>query len=109
MNFGTVLVVEDEPAIRRYVAGVLEAQGSRVRTADSGEAALETLGESSVDIALVDLGLPGIDGLTLLRRIRTWSAVPIVVLPSRDTDGDKVTCLDAGAAACRPKPLAKAV
>src|SRR5438067_4097810 len=107
MNFGTVLVVEDEPAIRRYVAGVLEAQGSRVRTAESGEAALETLGESSVDIALVDLGLPGIDGLTLIRRIRTWSSVPIVVLTSRDTVEDKVTALDAGADDYLTKPFAE--
>jgi len=52
-ELGTVLVVEDEPAIRRYVAGVLEAQGSRVRAAGSGEAALETLGGNAVDIALV--------------------------------------------------------
>ena len=107
MNFGTVLVVEDEPAIRRYLAGVLEAQGSRVRTADSGEAALEVLGESSVDIALVDLGLPGIDGLTLIRRIRTWSSVPIVVLTSRDTVEDKVTALDAGADDYLTKPFAE--
>lgn len=107
MNFGTVLVVEDEPAIRRYLAGVLEAQGSRVRTAESGEAALETLGESSVDIALVDLGLPGIDGLTLIRRIRTWSSVPIVVLTSRDTVEDKVIALDAGADDYLTKPFAE--
>jgi two-component system KDP operon response regulator KdpE len=107
VNFGTVLVVEDEPAIRRYLAGVLEAQGSRVRTADSGEAALETLGESSVDIALVDLGLPGIDGLTLIRRIRTWSSVPIVVLTSSDTVEDKVTALDAGADDYLTKPFAE--
>jgi two-component system KDP operon response regulator KdpE len=107
MNFGTVLVVEDEPAIRRYVAGVLEAQGSRVRAAGSGEAALETLGGNAVDIALVDLGLPGIDGLTLIRRIRTWSSVPIIVLTSRDTVEDKVAALDAGADDYLTKPFAE--
>jgi two-component system KDP operon response regulator KdpE len=107
MNFGTVLVVEDEPAIRRYVAGVLEAQGSRVRAAGSGEAALETLGGNAVDIALVDLGLPGIDGLTLIRRIRTWSSVPIIVLTSRDTVDDKVAALDAGADDYLTKPFAE--
>ena len=107
MSFGNVLVVEDELLLRRYVSGLLEAQGSRVKTAESGEAALEILGGNSVDIALVDLGLPGIDGVTLIRRIRAWSSVPIVVLTSRDAVEDKVKALDAGADDYLTKPFAE--
>jgi two-component system KDP operon response regulator KdpE len=107
VNFGNVLVVEDELVLRRYVAGILGAQGTRVQLAESGEAALELLGANSVDIALVDLGLPGMDGLTLIRRIRSWSEMPIIVLTSRDAVEDKVAALDAGADDYLTKPFAE--
>ena len=106
MNFGNVLVVEDELILRRYVTGILEAQGSTVRAVASGELGLELLGEHMMDIALVDLGLPGMDGREFIRRVRAWSSVPIIVLTSRDDIEDKVTSLDAGADDYLTKPFA---
>lgn len=106
MNFGNVLVVEDELILRRYVTGILEAQGSTVRAVASGELGLELLGEHMMDIALVDLGLPGMDGRDFIRRVRTWSSIPIIVLTSREDLEDKVTSLDAGADDYLTKPFA---
>src|SRR5438105_7178049 len=106
MNFGTVLVVEDEIVLRRYIATILETHANQVKGAASAEDGLELLGESSFDIVLVDLGLPGMDGREFIRRVRSWSAMPIIVLTSLEATETKVSALDAGADDYLTKPFA---
>ena len=106
MNFGAVLVVEDEIVLRRYIATILETQGNQVKVAASAEDGLELLGESSFDIALVDLGLPGMDGREFIRRVRSWSSLPIIVLTSHEATDVKVSAFDAGADDYLTKPFA---
>ena len=98
-----VLIVDDEPAIRRLLRTSLVAQGYRTLEAATGAEALSALGASlgegrePVDVVLLDLGLPDMDGMDLLRRLRAASAVPIVVLTSREDERTKVAALDLGA------------
>jgi two-component system KDP operon response regulator KdpE len=101
-----VLVVDDDPQILRALRTGLRGRGFEVFTAGNGETALERLDETAVDIVVLDLGLPGIDGLEVIRRLRSWSDVPIVVLSVREGQRDKVTALDAGADDYLVKPFA---
>jgi two-component system, OmpR family, KDP operon response regulator KdpE len=89
-----VLVVDDEPPIVRAVAANLRARGYDVVTAGSGDAALTSVEASQPDCVVLDLGLPGVAGLEVLRRLRTWTNVPVVVLTAVDAERDKVTALD---------------
>jgi two-component system, OmpR family, KDP operon response regulator KdpE len=100
-----VLVVDDEPPIVRAVAANLRARGYEVLTAASGEAALAAVETHQPDCVVLDLGLPGIDGLEVLRRLRTWTQVPVVVLTAIDSERDKVTALDLGADDYVTKPF----
>jgi two-component system KDP operon response regulator KdpE len=102
------LVVDDEPQIRRALALNLGARGYHVLEASSGEAALTTIASEHPDIALLDLGLPGIDGLTVLEAVRGWSTVPIIVLTVRDDERSKVAALEAGADDYVTKPFGMA-
>lgn len=102
----TVLVVDDDPQIRRAVGTSLRARGFEVRTAPNGETALEALAGDRTDLVILDLGLPEMDGQEVLRRIRSWSDVPVVVLTVRDAQRDKVGALDAGADDYVVKPFA---
>ncbi|GAB0114126.1 response regulator [Acidisoma sp. C75] len=99
-----VLVVEDEPPIRRLLRTVLEAEAYRVREAADGRAALAAVGDG-VDLILLDLGLPDIDGLDLLGRIRKLSDAPVVILSSREDERGKVAALDLGADDYVTKPF----
>ena len=101
-----VLVVDDDPQILRAVRTSLRARGFEVRTAPNGETALELLGEERTDLVILDLGLPGLDGQEVLRRIRGWSDVPVIVLTVRDAQSEKVAALDAGADDYIVKPFA---
>jgi two-component system KDP operon response regulator KdpE len=101
-----VLVVDDELPIRRFLRAALEGSGYRLSEADSGEAALREVAMRSPDIVLLDLGLPDVDGIEVTRRLREWSAVPIVVLSARGREGDKIAALDAGADDYVTKPFA---
>ncbi len=92
-----LLVVDDDPQIRRVLRTGLGGHGYDVRTAPNGETALETLANEPVDVVLLDLGLPGIDGMDVLRRLRGWTDVPVVVLSVRESQDEKVAALDAGA------------
>ncbi len=105
MSDARVLVVDDEPQIGRVLRTALQAQGFEVMTASNGETALDRLASSSIDLVILDLGLPGIDGHEVIRRVRTWSDVPIVVLSVRENHSDKVGALDAGADDYVTKPF----
>ena len=100
-----VLVVDDEPQILRALGINLRARGYDVDLAPDGERALDVAARNHPDVVVLDLGLPGIDGVDVIRGIRGWSQVPIVVLSVRDAEGDKVAALDAGADDYVTKPF----
>jgi len=100
-----VLVVDDEQAIVRALRSNLKARGYDVDLASTGEQALRLAAERHPDAVILDLGLPGIDGTEVIRGIRGWSDVPIIVLSARDGEADKVACLDAGADDYVAKPF----
>lgn len=101
-----VLVIDDEPAIRRFLRTSLSAQDYSVLEAETGEAGLAMLQRNAIDVLVLDLGLPGMDGLAVLRALRdSGSSVPVVVLSSRDDEKDKVEALDMGADDYVTKPF----
>ena len=101
-----VLAVDDEPQILRALRASLAARGHDVLTAPNGETALETAAKEPVELVVLDLGLPGIDGVEVIRRLRSWSEVPVIVLSVRDAQDDKVAALNAGADDYVTKPFA---
>jgi two-component system KDP operon response regulator KdpE len=100
-----VLLVDDEVALLRTLSMNLRARGYRVTTAQDGETALATLRREQPDLVILDLGLPGISGTEALRQLRTWSAVPVIVLSARHGSDDKVKALDLGADDYVTKPF----
>ncbi len=100
-----VLVVDDEPQILRALGINLRARGYEVDLAPDGEQALTIAARHHPDVVVLDLGLPGIDGVDVIRGLRGWSTVPIVVLSVRDGEPDKVSALDAGADDYVTKPF----
>jgi two-component system KDP operon response regulator KdpE len=100
-----VLVVEDEPALLRALEITLRARGFQVATSPSGRAALTEAARRPPDAVLLDLGLPDIDGTEVVRRIRAWTAVPVLVISGRGGSGDKIGALDAGADDYVTKPF----
>jgi two-component system KDP operon response regulator KdpE len=100
-----VLVVDDEQQIARALAVNLRARGYEVDVAATGETALDLAARRHPDAVILDLGLPGIDGTDVVRGLRGWSAIPIVVLSVRDAESDKVAALDAGADDYVTKPF----
>jgi two-component system KDP operon response regulator KdpE len=100
-----VLVVDDEPQILRALGINLRARGYDVDLAPDGERALDVAARNHPDVVVLDLGLPDIDGVDVIRGLRGWSQVPIVVLSVRDAEGDKVAALDAGADDYVTKPF----
>ncbi|MCV2393792.1 response regulator transcription factor [Actinotalea sp. M2MS4P-6] len=101
----TVLVVDDEPHIRQVLRGYLESAGHRVLEADSGERALEVLGSDQVDLVLLDVMLPGIDGIETLRRLRTTSDVFVILVTARAEEVDTLVGLAVGADDYVTKPF----
>jgi two-component system KDP operon response regulator KdpE len=101
-----VLVIEDEPPIRRFLRPTLTSQGYRLVEADTGEDGLLQAATRQPDLVILDLGLPDMDGLQVIRRLREWTAVPIIVLSARGAESDKVAALDAGADDYVAKPFA---
>lgn len=101
-----VLVVDDEPAIRRLLHTSLSAEGHQVEEAADGQSALSLLGRNAIDVLVLDLGLPGMDGFEVIRRLREQgSSVPIIVLSSRADEAGKVRALDMGADDFVTKPF----
>ena len=100
-----VLVIEDEPEIRRFLRASLVAQGFRLVEATSGDEGLRQAATRQPDIVVLDLGLPDVDGLEVIRHLREWTAVPIIVLSARGQESDKIAALDAGADDYLSKPF----
>jgi two-component system KDP operon response regulator KdpE len=100
-----VLVVDDEPQIRRALRTSLEAHGYEVQTVGTGEEAVIGAAESAPELMLLDLGLPDLDGTEVIRRVRGFTELPIIVLSVRDAQQDKVAALDAGADDYVTKPF----
>src|SRR5690606_3385594 len=100
-----VLVVDDEAPIRRYLRAALGAQGLTVYESASGEEALQAVLSHRPDIIILDLGLPGINGIEVTRRLREWSQTPIIILSVREAEQDKIAALDAGADDYLTKPF----
>lgn len=100
-----VLIVEDDPSLARALTITLRARGYEVDAVPDGARALTALADLGVDVVVLDLGLPDMDGVDVLRAVRNWSTVPVVVLSARQTSDDKVEALDAGADDYVTKPF----
>ena len=100
-----ILIVDDDTQIRRALDINLRAHGYEVALAATGEEALTEAAASVPDLVLLDLGLPGLDGVDVIRGLRGWTSIPIIVLSARDTDVSKVAALDAGADDYITKPF----
>ncbi|MFN0019843.1 MAG: response regulator [Pirellulaceae bacterium] len=100
-----ILIVEDEPPIRRFLRASLGEEGYRFNEAETGKEALKLAAREPADLMLLDLGLPDMDGLEVLRQFRDWSQVPVIVLSARGQENDKVRALDAGADDYLTKPF----
>jgi two-component system KDP operon response regulator KdpE len=100
-----VLVVDDDPAILRTLSINLRARGYDVETAGDGRSALQIVDERMPDVVILDLGLPDLDGVTVLKRLRAYAQVPVVVLSARHESDDKVEALDEGADDYVTKPF----
>src|SRR6266446_6897198 len=100
-----IVVVEDEPDIRRFLRASLLSNGYRLVEAATGKEGLEAAETRQPDLIILDLGLPDMDGLEVIRRLREWTLVPIIVLSARGQEADKVAALDAGADDYMTKPF----
>ncbi len=105
MNKFTILLVEDEKTISDFTSRALTSHGYRVQCASSGKEALSLASSLCPDIMLLDLGLPDIDGMEIIQKLRTWSSCPIIVVSARTQENDKVQALDAGADDYLTKPF----
>src|SRR5687768_16833391 len=101
----TILVIEDEPGIRSFLRSSLGAEGYRVVESPNGRRGTLDAGMHKPDLAIVDLGLPDFDGVEVIRRIREWSPMPILVLSARIHERSKIEALDAGADDYVTKPF----
>ncbi|HBR30540.1 MAG TPA: hypothetical protein DD733_00500, partial [Clostridiales bacterium] len=104
-NNECILVVEDDSSIRNFICTVLSANDYNVLTADSAAQALSAITSNCPDLVLLDLGLPDSDGNKLIKTVREWSLLPIIVVSARDRERDKVQALDAGADDYITKPF----
>src|SRR6188474_2312565 len=91
------LVIDDEPQIRRLLRITLEGNGYRVLDAANGKEGLLQAAQSRPEVILLDLGLPDMDGIEVLKRLREWTRLPVIVLTVREGESDKIAALDAGA------------
>ena len=100
-----ILVIEDEPPLQKFLRVSLESQNYRVLEATRGEHGLRHAAMSQPDLIILDLGLPDMDGVEVVKKLREWSALPVIVLSARATETDKVAALDAGADDYLTKPF----
>src|SRR6185437_582073 len=101
----TLLVIDDEKQIRRLLRVTLEAEGYKVRETENGQLGLHEVAHQAPDGIILDLGLPDLDGTEVIRRLREWSKVPVLVLSVREGEDDKIGALDAGADDYLTKPF----
>ena len=100
-----ILVVDDERAIRRFLRASLSTHGHTIYEAANGADALAVIAEQRPDMVFLDLGLPDADGIEIIRQLREWSSVPVIILSVRDQEKDKIQALDAGADDYLTKPF----
>lgn len=105
MNKPLILVVEDDAAVRNLITTTLETHQYRFQAASTGEAAILEAVSHNPDVILLDLGLPDMDGIKVIEKIRSWSGTPIIVISARSEDTDKIDALDAGADDYLTKPF----
>ena len=105
MSSPIAILIEDEPQIRRFVRAALEGEGWQVFESDTAQRGLVVVGTRKPDLLIVDLGLPDGDGIDVIRDVRGWSNVPIIVLSARTNEADKIAALDAGADDYLSKPF----
>lgn len=103
-----ILVIEDDVQIRSFISFTLQAEGYACRTASSATEGMRMIAAEPIDIVLLDLGLPDLDGSEIIRRVREWSDMPIIVVSARDQDRDKAATLDMGADDYLTKPFSAA-
>ena len=104
-NAATIIVIEDETQIRRFLRTSLASEGYQVYEAETGKLGLTEAATRKPDLIILDLGLPDMDGVEVVKGIRAWSAVPIVILSARSQESDKISALDAGADDYLVKPF----
>lgn len=105
MNKAGILLIEDDKAIKNLIATTLEMHNYHYIWADKGESGILIAASQRPDIVLLDLGLPDMDGVDVIRKIRSWSNIPIIVISARSEDNDKIAALDAGADDYLTKPF----
>ena len=105
MNKPRILVVEDDNSVKNLITTTLKAHDYHFLTAENGEVAILEAASHNPEIMLLDLGLPDIDGIEVIRSVRTWSNLPIIVLSARSEDSDKIEALDNGADDYLTKPF----
>lgn len=105
MNKLRILVVEDDTSVKNLITTTLKAHDYRYLTAPNGQTAILEASSHNPDIVLLDLGLPDIDGVEVIKKVRTWSNMPIIVISARSEDTDKIDALDAGADDYLTKPF----
>src|SRR5207342_3429521 len=100
-----VVVIEDDPQIRRFLRTGLGSHGFEVHEAETGKAGLTAAENRKAELAILDLGLPDMDGVEVVKRLRAWTTLPVIVLSARITENDKIAALDAGADDYLTKPF----
>jgi two-component system KDP operon response regulator KdpE len=100
-----VVVIEDDPQLRRFLRTSLNSQGFQVFEADTGRQGLVEVGTRKPDLVILDLGLPDMDGVDIVKAVRGWTGLPILILSARDAERDKIEALDAGADDYLTKPF----
>ena len=104
-NSPTIIIIEDEAQIRRFLRTSLTAEGYQVHEAETGKQGLTEAATRKPDMIILDLGLPDMDGVEVVKQLRTWSSVPILILSARSQESDKISALDAGADDYLVKPF----
>lgn len=92
-NNEKILIVEDDPQIRNFIAYALKQEGFSCETAGTAQQAMTFLVTSKIDLLLLDMGLPDFDGMEVIKKVRSWSDMPIIVVSARDQDKEKGRCL----------------
>jgi len=105
MNNFTILIIEDDAQIRNYISFILKQEGYNCLMTSNAQDGLSTLVTNQIDLMLLDLGLPDYDGLEVIKKVREWSEIPIIVVSARDQDKEKASALDKGADDYLTKPF----
>lgn len=108
MYHETILIIEDDVQISSFIRYALELEGFKAEEAPDAETAMKKILSDQIDLLLLDLGLPDMDGMELLKEVRKWSEMPIIIVSARDQDQEKVNALDAGADDYLTKPFSAA-